>query len=97
MTKYYECHITLEGNRTSTKSKVEAIGWKFSAIDGDPVLGDGVKCYATKHYNERFTENEVTEKVCNAAEMLQDAGMTVTRRKVELVIFDDRSTKVKPE
>lgn len=94
MVQYYECHITLDGDREQLQSDVEAINWKFSAIDGDPVLGAGVKCYATKHYNERLGQRDVVNLLLDAGNKLKKRGVTVTRQKVELVIYDDRSTKV---
>lgn len=96
MTKtYYECHITFEGlSKSASENSVKNIGWKFSAIDGDPVTGPGVKFYATKHFNARKDEEQVKRILFSAAEALEDSGNTVTRRKVERVIFDDRSSKV---
>lgn len=91
---YYECHITMLGDKEQIRRCVEATGWKFSAIDGDPVLGAGVKCYATMFYNQRVPEYQVQAAVRVAANELTEAGIQVTRRKVELVIFDDRSDKV---
>lgn len=93
---YYECHITLEGSSSVCRGPVEAEGWKFSAIDGDPVMGSGVKCYATRHYNARLRQENVLDILFWTAHQLEVAGLVVTRRKVELVIYDDRSAKVKP-
>lgn len=47
--KYYELHITLLGAVSVVREMVEEIGWKFSSIEDDPVLGKGVRCYATTH------------------------------------------------
>jgi hypothetical protein len=96
---YYECHITIEAReplRGYVRSCVEALGWKFSAIDGDIVMGDGVKMYATRHYNARIPEDEMVLMLMSAADQLRVKGLNITRRKVERVIFDDRSAKVKP-
>jgi hypothetical protein len=90
---YYECHITMMGDPGTLKPMVEDIGWKFSAIDGDPVMGDGVKCYATTFFNARVGTGEALERLLIAAAALRDKGAEVVRRKIELVVFDDRTTK----
>lgn len=92
---YYECHVTLEGNPATLRPCVEALRWKFSAIDGDPLLGAGIKCYATKHFNVRRGHAVVLHALLSAAATLEELGCTVTRRKVELVLYDDRSSKIR--
>ena len=86
--QYYECHVTMEGEAATVRPQVELIGWKFSAIDGDPILGRGVKCYATKHFNARMPENEVVAVLGYAATLLREQGLKVIREKVELVLHD---------
>lgn len=90
---YFECHVTLLGDPAVIRQEVERWKWKFSCIDGDATLGDGVKCYATMHYNARLDTALVRGNLFTIAQALEEAGLTVLRRKVELVIFDDRSTK----
>lgn len=97
MTQYYECHITIEGERKAVEEAVTATGWKFSAIDGDPSLGEGVKCYATMHYNNRIPVYEVIDTVNQAASNLRSRGITVVREKVEMVVYDTRSKSVHPQ
>lgn len=94
MTSYYECHLTLEGVPATIKPLVEQIKWKFSCIDGDIVLGDGVKCYATRHFNARMPEADELKFLIDTAGVLQAQGISVIRRKIERVIYDDRSSKV---
>lgn len=95
MTKtYYECHITLNGDPKRIETAVKNLCWKFSKIDGDPVMGDGVKCYATRHFNARKSPKFVLMFMHDTADCLS-RSFEVTRRKVELVIFDDRSSKVR--
>jgi len=89
MTKYYECHVTMEGNPVDIKPDVEALKWKFSAIDGDPTLGDGIKCYATRHFNYKIPESLVLSTLQMVADSLESTHK-VTRRKIELVLFDSR-------
>ena len=92
MKKYYECHITMEmENKGLAERAVKATGWSFSAIDGDPILGKGVKCYATKHFPERKPEEEVLKELNAVGNELADHGINVVRRKIELVLYDTRS------
>lgn len=92
---YYECRITMEGSREFLEPLVRETGWKFSAIDGDPTLGYGVKCYATMHYNAKRSEFEVLGLLNKTADRLIADGAYVIRRKVERVIHDDKSSTVR--
>lgn len=97
---YYEAHITMIGEPNYLlKSMIEEMGWKFSAIDGDPTLGDGVKCYATKHFKASEARETVLQRLHEAAYMLSNnrLNIKVIRKKIELVIYDDRSSTVRFE
>lgn len=96
MTKqYYECHVTMSGNKEAIKKCVEKLKWKFSCIDGDPTLGDGLKCYATRHFNHKLKESAVLNELHRIADSLVNSGIEVLRRKIERVIYDDRSSTVR--
>jgi len=96
--KYYECHITFNDNPEKVKEVVEAAGWSFSCIAGDIVLGEGVKCYATKHFNsEKYSDTNVIIIVCGFAVECRGHRLNVLREKVELVIFDTKSSKIRPD
>jgi len=92
--QYYEAHVTMLGEPSKVELLVKALGWKFSAIDGDDNPGDGIKCYATRQFNKRLGEGFVVDTLLLTATALQERGHTVLRRKVELVVFDDRSKAV---
>lgn len=106
MTSYYELHVTMQaeedgrltsGMRSRVRAEVERLGWRFSAIDGDANLGDGVKLYATRQLSaRRYTDESCIELLHETARILAKLpGVTVVRRKVERVIYDDRSSKVR--
>jgi hypothetical protein len=79
------------GDKEQIKAFVESKGWKFSAIDGDPTYGEGVKCYATKHYNyKKLKLGRVDVLVHSLGQYLRDQGVRVMREKVELVCVDRR-------
>lgn len=100
MKEYYECHITMDASRPAWPEglgrmgltrMVEDMGWSFSAINGDPDLGPGLKCYATRQFNTKHPKEDVIKWLDEAAKVLYNNKITVLRRKVELVIHDDRS------
>jgi hypothetical protein len=91
MDKGYECHITF--NRADAE-QIEggplSIGWKFSKIDGDPVLGQKVYCYLTAHdidYASMF------QKMWATIYAVRDHGIEVVRAKIEHIVYDERSPK----
>jgi ribosomal 50S subunit-associated protein YjgA (DUF615 family) len=89
--QYYECHITMLDKVPSyVKEIVELHKWKFSAIDGDPSLGNGIKLYATRHFNAKIGADRIIEELQYIAKQISDMGIKVIRRKVENVIYDDR-------
>jgi hypothetical protein len=89
--RYYECHVTCLGWPGVVRLPVEELGWTFSAIDGDPDLGAGVKCYATRQFNERIGTEAAIMEVSEAGRKLRAMGVIVTREKVEHVIYDRRN------
>ena len=95
MKSYYEVHITMKGDPAKIEPLVNKIGWKFSAIDGDPILGEGIKCYATMFFSpRRYEQDEVVEIIELVAQNLRSKGINVIREKIELVIWDRRKEKI---
>ena len=90
--RYYECHITLKDSlpRDYVRQQVEEFNWKFSAIDGDPILGNETFCYATRHYPESKPKDEVIKDMNDMAVRLAKDEIEVVREKVELVIYDTK-------
>ena len=76
----YELHITL-------LEPVELEGWKSSAIDGDPLLGDGVKYYLTTY---SVSEEQGHDKINQALDVLHNKK--VIRAKIEHIVYDVRIT-----
>lgn len=85
----YEAHITLLDDRSLVRQAVETIGngWTFSCIDGDPVLGDKVHCYATNHFDDASLAKLLTRDM---AVTMSRWGVRVIRMKVEQIIWDVR-------
>lgn len=92
---YYEAHVTMLGSPQHLEPLVTALRWKFSSIDGDPTLGTGIKCYATRHFKSSRSQNDVLAELHGAADALGEQGIGVIRRKIELVVYDDRSSTVR--
>lgn len=90
--KEYEAHVTVDfrGQPSHLKAFIKSRDWHHSAIDSDPLLGEGVKHYATTHYPIRTSREKVEEACLEMAAQLKRAGYKVLRAKVELVLFDRR-------
>jgi hypothetical protein len=86
---YYECHITFDGPDPGPLPPP----WKFSRVDGDPVLGHGVKSYLTRQARVLTRKQELIDEMMVLSGMLKEIGCRVLRRKIELVTYDER---VKP-
>jgi len=85
----FECHITMKGDRSSLETLVARLrgNWTFSCIDGDPVLGAHVFCYATNHFG---SELEAKMRTNDATGELICAGVNPIRAKIEHVVWDLR-------
>lgn len=94
----YECHITIKDYKNGIVNKlleetIKEWGWKFSQIEGDPVLGKGLKCYATQHFAGTRNVDEVISIMRNVAYDLELAGFDVVRQKVELIVYDTKAKR----
>lgn len=93
MKPYFELHVTFVDNPALRRPRRS--GWVFSKIDGDPTLGPGVKAYWTRQIPEVRGLTAATNQVEARAQELRDAGFTVLRTKVELVVYDSRALSVR--
>lgn len=85
----FECHITApSGSADKVKKAGKDLHWKFSAIDGDPVLGAGVHCYLTTH---DATFARIKQRMKAAAHVLEAAGVEVIRMKIEAIMYDTKT------
>jgi hypothetical protein len=88
--KKFECHITVVPGiikNDAIKEIVEARGWKFSCIEGDPDLGAATYCYATRWFEEE--QHAITMTHMFKDQFISD-GLFIIRAKVERVIQDCR-------
>lgn len=89
---YYECHITVLPNSywsvALLEQRIPHDGWHFSKIDGDPNLGAGLKCYATKHFPAQTDFLSVLDQLDKTARALQAHDVHVIRTKIELILYD---------
>lgn len=89
----FECHITfplkqdLAALRT-LRNAPQFEHWRFSAIDGDPVLGPGVHAYFTSHATNYITLYTSMKTFVGA--LTQD-GVNVVREKIELIMYDTKT------
>ena len=90
-----------KGTTRTNKKAVELLGngWTFSCIDGDPVYGDKILCYATNHFSSEDVAKSLVVSAVNELNLLKCHGFSdldVMRAKIEEVVFDvryDNATK----
>lgn len=86
MNQYIEAHITFYST-----TKIDVSGWTYSCIDGDPTLGKGVKSYLTRHFNKNTNIQDIIKEMDQISYFLhRQHSLLVIRKKVELVVYDER-------
>lgn len=89
MSLNFECHITCKAKDAQLVAQLgEEVGWKFSQIDGDPVLGKELFCYLTMH-KTKFQSIYVNLQA--AQTLLSSNGIEVVRSKIELILYDTKT------
>jgi hypothetical protein len=86
VTEYYELHITFKGPLNCDPPRP----WKYSQIDGDPVLGVGVKAYLTRQVKSDREIGEVHNLLKEPTKWLFERGHDILRRKIEKVVYDSK-------
>lgn len=83
----------MKGDPSFIEEKVKSSGWIFSKIDGDPVLGRGIKCYATYICSAEYPQKMIVDWITATHSHFVMLGCNVIRSKVELVVFDTKKVK----
>ncbi len=94
----YEAHITIDAHPSEVsyleKFCTTDTYWKFSKIDGDPVLGNGVKVYFTAHakdiagYLLLKAQMKIVSKAFSVYKLYMNSK--IVRMKIEKICFDVR-------
>ena len=84
----YEIHLTFDTNaerREELERYTESLGWKWSYIQNDPVLGKKNFCYATRYAGSM--DKALDEIRGFVSESPEDA----IRQKVEHIVYDTKA------
>ena len=84
----HECHITVDKKfAVALEAIATVLHWKYSCIDGDPVLGKQAFAYLTTHDTDFERMAGRMDTVCG-----QLGGMLipVIRKKIELIVYDTK-------
>lgn len=91
----FEAHITYRSKDRGLVEDCHSPEWKFSAIDGDPVMGKEVFCYLTSYDEsaESLLRRMVRERDRLAAMLLSDRphGIMAVRMKIERIVYDTKT------
>lgn len=83
----YECHLTFKYDGTNAIELLTPFGWKFSKIDGDPVLGKELHCYWTAWNQSQGVMADEMERQINVS---KEMSLPLVRAKIEHIIYDQR-------
>lgn len=84
--KIFEAHITFDRMwADQVKILGVEVGWKFSQIYGDPVMGNRVFCYLTAYDRDPHSLLARMNKITAAC------GMPHERTKIERVVYDSKT------
>lgn len=85
----FEAHITYDANHAFAVENFKGDGWKFSKIDGDPVLGQQLFCYLTAHGD--YAKELLAGMQQRALVISSLFGVQPLRMKIERVIYDTKT------
>lgn len=84
----FECHVTVPRQHAAEAEKVaKEVHWKFSQIDGDPVLGKETFAYLTTHDTDY---SRMMRRMSSLSDRLDGLGVEVLREKIELIMYDTK-------
>ena len=86
----FECHLTYNVADSALIETFATEGWKFSAIDGDPILGAKPHCYLTCHHTDWV---QMWSKMFNKVQHIREHGKEPLREKIELIVYDTKGRK----
>ena len=95
--RLYEAHITYAIEDQAAVEKYHSPEWKFSAIDGDPVLGKKVFCYLTSY--DANPHKLLDRMKCEAdslryfSEVPGYDGAEPVRQKIERIVYDTKTQR----
>lgn len=85
----FEAHMTFNRRDAGAVSEVgEAFGWKFSAFDADPIMGDKPHCYLTAYHTRA---EELARRMDDIEDALKAHSVTTLRKKVERIVYDTKT------
>lgn len=95
MKDHFECHITIANpdlikgaSRIELKEVAINQGWKTSEINGDPLLGDKLWFYFTKHSDSYESLTIAMNTLENY--LYHKYGIVIMRKKIEQILLDIR-------
>lgn len=85
----FEVHLMFEKEHADLVKRLAERyqAWKYSQIDGDPVLGKRVFCYLTTHSTDFLKAKDVMDMM---ARLACDMDVRPLRSKIEIVVYDHR-------